>query len=114
VADARRGRARSAERVRLAPLAPHRRDPDPTRSRDHVVLSIFAERRRRANDHAGVEALLEDVRTRPVDVVGAMPINEFMPKRERTALATALNALHPLLAARPHDPHRPQTPPPYA
>jgi hypothetical protein len=69
------------------------RDADPARSRDHVVLSVFAERRLRAGVAAGVAALLEDVREPPIDVIGAMPINEFMPKRERTALATALNTL---------------------
>ena len=69
------------------------RDPDPTKSRDHVVLSVFAERRLRAGEPADVERLLEDVREPPVDQLGAMPIAEFLPKRERTALATALNTL---------------------
>lgn len=69
------------------------RDPDPTRSRDHVVLSVFAERRLRAGEGAGVEALLGDVREPPLETIGAMPMGEFLPKRERTALATALNTL---------------------
>jgi hypothetical protein len=34
------------------------RDPDPTCSRDHVVLSIFAEQRLRSGRTADVEALL--------------------------------------------------------
>jgi hypothetical protein len=69
------------------------RDPDPARSRDHVVLSVFAERRLRAGVAACVEALLEDVRTPPIDTVGAMSVDEFMPKRERHGLASALNTL---------------------
>jgi len=69
------------------------RDPDPTRSRDHVVLSVFAERRLRAGQTAEVAALLEDVRSPPLDTLGAMPIDEYLPKRERTSLATALNTL---------------------
>jgi hypothetical protein len=69
------------------------RDPDPTKSRDHVVLSIFAERRLRAGQAASVEHLLADVRDPPVESLGAMPIAEFLPKRERTQLATALNTL---------------------
>jgi hypothetical protein len=69
------------------------RDPDPTRSRDHVVLSIFAERRLRAGHPAGVAALLDDVQEPPLDTLGAMSIDEFLPKRERLALATALNTL---------------------
>lgn len=69
------------------------RDPDPTKSRDHVVLSVFAERRLRAGEPADVASLLEDVREPPIDEIGAMPMSEFLPKRERTALATALNTL---------------------
>lgn len=72
------------------------RDPDPTRSRDHVLLSIFAERRLRAGQPADVAALLEDVRTPPIANVGAMAVNDFVPKRDRQALATGLN---PLLAS---------------
>ncbi len=69
------------------------RDPDPTRSRDHVVLSIFAERRLREGQSANVAALMEDIREPPVATVGAMSIDEFLPKRDRTSLATALNTL---------------------
>ncbi len=69
------------------------RDPDPTRSRDHVVLSIFAERRLRAGQTADVRTLLEDVNEPPIDEVGAMPIDDFLPQRERTSLMTALNTL---------------------
>jgi hypothetical protein len=69
------------------------RDPDATRSRDHVVLSVFAERRLRAGETAGVASLLEDVRNPPLDRLGAMSIDEFMPKRDRLSLATALNTL---------------------
>lgn len=69
------------------------RDPDPTRSRDHVVLSVFAERRLRAGRAADVTSLLEDVQSPPVETMGAMPMDEFLPKRDRTSLATALNTL---------------------
>ena len=69
------------------------RDPDPTRSRDHVVLSIFAERRLRAGTPADVGSLLADVRDPPMETVGAMSFDDFLPRRERTALATALNTL---------------------
>jgi hypothetical protein len=40
-----------------------------------------------------VESLLADVRAPPLETLGAMPMAEFLPKRERTALATALNTL---------------------
>jgi Helicase HerA, central domain len=69
------------------------RDPDPTRSRDHVVLSVLAERRLRAGQPADIASLLADVREPPLETLGAMPIDEFLPKRDRNALATALNTL---------------------
>jgi hypothetical protein len=69
------------------------RDPDPARSRDHVVLSVFAERRLRAGQPAGVDLLLEDIANPPLETMGAMPIDEFLPKRDRLSLATALNTL---------------------
>jgi hypothetical protein len=69
------------------------RDPDPTRSRDHVVLSVFAERRLALGMPADVASLLEDVRDPPVDRLGALPTDEFLPKRDRLALATSLNTL---------------------
>jgi hypothetical protein len=69
------------------------RDPDPTRSRDHVVLSVFAERRLALGMPADVASLLDDVRAPPVDRLGALPTEEFFPKRDRVALANALNTL---------------------
>lgn len=69
------------------------RDPDPTRSRDHVVLSVFAERRLRAGEPADVAALLDDIRSPPLEELGAMPIDEFLPKKDRLSLATSLNTL---------------------
>jgi hypothetical protein len=58
------------------------RDPDPTRSRDHVALSVFAERRLRERRPAGVAELLGDVRDPPLPTLGALPIDEFLPTFE--------------------------------
>lgn len=69
------------------------RDADPVRSRDHVVLSVFGEHRLRDGKPAGVTDLLADLQAPPLAEIGAMPINDFLPKRERTSLARALNAL---------------------
>lgn len=69
------------------------RDPDPVRSRDHVVLSILAERRLREGKPSDVKSLLEDVSAPPVGEIGAMPIDDYLPRRERTSLAKALNTL---------------------
>ncbi len=69
------------------------RDGDPTRSREHVVLCQFAERRLRAGQGATLEALLEDLARPPVAKVGAMKIDEFLPPKERQALSQDLNTL---------------------
>jgi hypothetical protein len=69
------------------------RDPDPAKSREHVFLSVLAERRLLAGQSAPLSALLDDVHSPPVEEIGALPINEFLTKNERKSLAAALNAL---------------------
>ena len=69
------------------------RDPDPVKSRDHVVLSVLAERRLRDGKSAAVSELLEDIRNPPVEQIGSMDFDEFLPRKDRTSLATALNTL---------------------
>ena len=43
------------------------RDPDPARSREHVLLSVLAERRLLAGQSADLGALLEDLARPPID-----------------------------------------------
>ena len=69
------------------------RDPDPARSRDHVMLSVLAELRLRDSRDASLESLLHDLREPPIDTIGALPLDEFIPKGERRSLGAALNAL---------------------
>ena len=69
------------------------RDPDPASSRDHVLLSVLAERRLRAGAASDLASLLEDLAQPPIDRIGALPIDKFLPKRDRAALAAALNTL---------------------
>src|SRR6478736_4381135 len=69
------------------------RDPDPAKSRDHVLLSLLAERRFNEGHDAELSALLDDLTDPPIDEVGALPLNDFIPKAERKALAAALNTL---------------------
>ena len=69
------------------------RDPDPAKSKEHVLLSVLAERRILAGEGADLGALMEDVLTPPIEAVGAMPIDQFMRKTERTQLAAGLNTL---------------------
>jgi hypothetical protein len=69
------------------------RDPDPARSREHVLLSVLAERRLREGGSTTLEALLEDLATPPLERIGALTVDAFLPRSERRALAAALNGL---------------------
>jgi hypothetical protein len=69
------------------------RDPDPAKSREHVLLSVLAERRLLAGQSAELGALLHDLAAPPLTHIGALEIDEFMHKRQRKELAAALNTL---------------------
>jgi hypothetical protein len=69
------------------------RDPDPARSREHVLLSVLAERRLVASEPSDIAALIADLAKPPLDSIGALPVNEFLSKQDRKELAAALNTL---------------------
>ncbi len=69
------------------------REPDPAKSREHVLLCVLAERRLAAGQSAELGALMQDVLNPPIELIGALPMNSFIKKTERRALAAALNTL---------------------
>jgi hypothetical protein len=69
------------------------READPTRGREHVLLSHLAEKRLRGGQRAGLEELLIDLREPPIERVGALSVDEFLSPKERAELAQDLNAL---------------------
>ncbi len=69
------------------------RDPDPAKSREHVLLSVLAERRLLAGETAELAALLREVIEPPITEIGALPMEEFMSGGDRRALAASLNTL---------------------
>jgi len=69
------------------------REPDPAKSREHVLLSVLAERRLASGQTADLGGLMEDVLEPPIDEIGALSVDSFMKKSERKALAAALNSL---------------------
>src|SRR5690606_36229910 len=69
------------------------RDPDPAKSRAHVLLSVIAEGRLRAGDDAELGALLQAVLSPPFATIGEQPVDDFMGDKERRSLAAALNTL---------------------
>jgi hypothetical protein len=69
------------------------RDADPASSRDHVLISILAERRLRLGEPSDLASLLADVVRPPIESIGALPVDRFLSKRHRADLAAALNTL---------------------
>lgn len=69
------------------------RDPDPAKSREHVLLSVLAERRLMMGENAEIGSLMHDLTTPPIAEIGALPLNSFIKKSERASLAAALNSL---------------------
>ncbi|MBL9027436.1 MAG: DUF853 family protein, partial [Myxococcales bacterium] len=69
------------------------RDPDPARSREHVLLAVLAERRLAAGQPADIGALLPEIVDAPVESIGALSVDAFINKRSRRELAAALNTL---------------------
>jgi len=69
------------------------RDPDPAKSREHVLLMVLAQRRLANGVPAELGALLDEIVKPPIDKVGALTVDAFLPKTERKALAAAVNSL---------------------
>ena len=69
------------------------REPDPAKSREHVLLSVLAERRLAAGQTAELGALMHDVLEPPITEIGALSVDAFVKKTERRSLAAALNSL---------------------
>ena len=69
------------------------REPDPAKSREHVLLSVLAERRHTLRLPCDLGALLEDLEAPPLERLGALALDAFSSKRDRRALAAALNSL---------------------
>ncbi|RYZ07654.1 MAG: ATP-binding protein [Myxococcales bacterium] len=69
------------------------REPDPAKSREHVLLSVLAERRLAAGESAELAELMQDVLEPPIDQIGALSVNAYIKVSERKSLAAAMNSL---------------------
>jgi hypothetical protein len=69
------------------------RDPDPARSREHVLLSVLAEGRLQRGHTAELGSLLDEVLVPPFERIGALEVDGFLPPKERRSLAASLNTL---------------------
>ncbi|HEX3852377.1 MAG TPA: hypothetical protein VHW01_15515 [Polyangiaceae bacterium] len=82
----------SAQRRELARAQAARSLPGSAKSREHVLLSLLAERRFRAGQSADLNALVRDLAEPPIDQVGALGLNDCISKSDRKALTAALLA----------------------
>jgi len=69
------------------------READPAKSREHVLLCVLAERRLISGQSAELGALLADLAKPPIESIGALDVDAFLPRSERKSLAAALNTL---------------------
>jgi len=69
------------------------KDPDPSKSREHVLLSVLAERRLEQGQSAELAALIADVLEPPLERIGALAVDDFLGAKERKSLAAVLNTL---------------------
>ncbi len=69
------------------------KDPDPAKSREHVLLAVLAERRLERGESAELGLLLQDVLEPPIERIGALAIDDFLGLKERKTLAATLNTL---------------------
>jgi hypothetical protein len=88
--DAARGALSAAVSLLLRLLG---RDPDPAKSKEHVLLSVLAEARLLQHQPADLPSLLDDLNNPPMRKIGALDVDAFLPKAERRTLAAALNTL---------------------
>jgi hypothetical protein len=68
-------------------------EADPSRSREHVLLALLAERRVRAGQPTNLEALVGDLQRPPIARAGALPLDDFLSPAGRATLAQDLNTL---------------------
>jgi hypothetical protein len=69
------------------------KDPDPAKSREHVLLSVLAERRLQNGQTAELGSLLDEVLDPPLECIGALAVDDFLPLKERKNLAAARSTL---------------------
>ena len=70
-----------------------KRDADPMRSREHILLTNILDYLWRQGQNADLGALIRYVQTPPVATIGVMDVESFFPSKERFELAMTINNL---------------------
>ncbi len=68
-------------------------DPDPLRSRDHILLASILDHAWRAGRDLGLADLIRQIQAPPFEQVGVFDLESFYPQRDRQSLAMMLNNL---------------------
>jgi hypothetical protein len=88
--DALRERVQATASVLLALVGV---DADPLKSRDHILVSILLERAWREGRDLDLAGLIQQIQKPPVEKVGVLDLESFLPAKDRSALALAVNNL---------------------
>lgn len=68
-------------------------DPDPIRSREHILLSNLVEKAWKAGRTLDMAGLIREIQSPPLDKVGFLDVETFFPEKQRFELALRLNNL---------------------
>ncbi len=68
-------------------------EPDPVRSREHILLSKILEEAWAKGADLDLESLVRKIQSPPFDRVGVLGLDAFFPAKDRAALATSFNNL---------------------
>jgi hypothetical protein len=66
---------------------------DPVNSREHILLSKVLETAWRARRNLTLSQIIQDIQNPPFNMVGAVPLDNFLASKDRDALAMKLNNL---------------------
>jgi len=68
-------------------------DVDPLRSREHILLANIFQAAWSQNRSLDLTELILQIQTPPFDKLGAFPVEQFFPQKDRTDLALRLNTI---------------------
>jgi len=68
-------------------------DPDPIRSREHILVSNLLDRAWRESRDLDLPGLIRQIQKPPIERVGVLDVESFFPAADRSALAMMINNL---------------------
>ena len=68
-------------------------DPDPIRSREHILLATLLQRAWEQGRDLDIATMIREIQSPPIDRIGVMDLDSFFPAKDRFAMAMSLNNL---------------------